>query len=86
MAKVRVVMNHQGSAQLLKSAEVQAFLLSVAQGKAAENVADAPRKSGDYADSIEAWAEVHPTRAVARYGPTLNQPYATYIAAETLHL
>lgn len=93
MVKATVKLNSAGVREILKSGNVASFLLGLAEGFKATAAAGAVNVSGkgyafsaknltEYRKSFVAYTVQHPTRVVARYGP--SSPYAWIIAANTL--
>jgi dihydroxyacetone kinase DhaKLM complex PTS-EIIA-like component DhaM len=66
MAKPKIVLNHSGIGQVLKSAEVATELHRRAERAAAAARASAPVASGAYLASIEVVDEVHKDRVVSK--------------------
>lgn len=81
MAKPKIVLNHSGIGQVLKSPEVAAELHRRAERAAAAARASAPVASGAYLAGIEVVDEVHKDRAVARV--YARAPYSHLVEANT---
>lgn len=66
MPGIKVTLNHAGTAELLKSAEVGDALRERAEKVLAEAKANAPVETGAYRDGLHVEMIEHPTRIVAR--------------------
>jgi hypothetical protein len=81
MAKSKVVMNHAGSRDLLKSPEVADALLAMGSRVAATMNSTAPVDSGALSRSHYAEAVQHPSRVVVQVGSDLG--YAAEVMVRT---
>lgn len=79
-----VKLNRAGIIQVLKSPEVEAALMSVAEAAASAARASAPVSSGEYQDSISAFTEMHADRVVAHVSS--DAPHAMAVEARTGNL
>jgi hypothetical protein len=79
-----VKLNRAGIIEVLKSSEVEAALMSVAEAAAAAARASAPVSSGAYQDSISAFTEMHADRVVAHVSS--DAPHAMAVEAATGNL
>jgi hypothetical protein len=84
MARVRIDLNRAGLIEILKSSEVEAALMSVAEAAASMARASAPVSSGEYQMSISAFTEMHNDRVVAHVSS--DAPHAMIIEARTGNL
>jgi len=84
MARARIVLNHSGVGQVLKSGPVAAELHRRAEAAAAAARASAPVASGEYLAGIEVVDEVHKDRVVSRV--YANAPYSMTVEANTGNL
>lgn len=80
-AATRVVLNHVGMGQMLKSSGVAAEMHRRAENVAAAARGDSHDDTGAYQNSITVIDEIHPTRAVSHvsadveYAPILEAKY-----------
>ena len=84
MARTRIVLNHSGVGQVLKSGPVAAELHRRAEAVAAAARASAPVASGAYLASIEVVDEVHKDRVVSKVVADIG--YAMTVEANTGNL
>lgn len=84
MARAKVVLNHAGIAEVLKSGEVESLLKQKADAAAAAARASAPVASGEYRQSITAFTEQHSDRVVAHVSS--SAPHAMIVEAATGNL
>jgi hypothetical protein len=82
--KTRIVLNHRGIAEVLKSPEVAAELHRRAERAAAAARASAPVASGAYLAGIEVVDEVHKDRVVSRV--YANATHSMFVEANTGNL
>ena len=80
----RVKLNRAGIIEVLKSSEVEAALMSVAEAAASVARASAPVSSGEYQNSISAFTEMHADRVVAHVSS--DAPHAMAVEARTGNL
>jgi hypothetical protein len=71
----RIVENHQGIGELLKSAEVRAALTARAERSLAKAKADAPVKSGEYRDGLHLVQDTTDRAVVRVAGSTQHDWY-----------
>ncbi len=84
MARTRVRLISKGIKSLLRSRAVGDDMENRAERAAKEARSSAPRVTGNYADHIDSWTEMHPTRVVGRYGSTVNYAVIVEAAHRTL--
>ncbi len=84
MAKAKVRIKPDGIAEILKSGEMESFVMGIATRVAAAATASAPVRSGAYKASISAESVQHPTRVVGRV--VARDPGAVGIEARTGNL
>jgi hypothetical protein len=84
MARTKVRLISKGMKTLLRSRPMADDMETRAERAAKEARSSAPRVTGTYADHIEAWTEMHPTRVVGRYGSTVDYAVMVEAAHRTL--